>query len=261
MSTAATSPSSAPVPRSQHGTTAPPASPAARVSSASPGTQTSPVRPVTRLALREVRGYVVSTQVIVFLVMIGLLLGLRAGALSTNGAPWPEFTLPAVQVASIMAFIQGIALTSRTPALLRSGLTRSALTRVHLLTGTVVGLAITCLLGPLTLANLVLTRSGLLNGAHIDQNPYLVLVTTPAILLAYCLGATICLLCHRQPWWLVVVEILVGLNVVGASLVARTVSLWGTAWGGVWLAVLVVVALAVGPVGMGLLLRGYQPRR
>ena len=260
MSTAATSPSSAPTSRSPHGTTAPPASRGARVSPAAPGTHASPVGPVTRLILREVRGYVVSTQVIAFLVMIGLLLGLRAGVLSTNGAAWPEFTLPAVQVGSIMAFIQGIGLASRTPALLRSGLTRSALTRVHLLTGTVLGLVITCLLGPLTLANLALTHSGLLNGAHIDQNPYLVLVTTPAVLLAYCLGATISLLCHRQPWWLVVAEILVGLN-VGASLISRTVSLWGTPSGGVWLAVLVVVALAVGPVGMGLLLRSYQPRR
>lgn len=222
---------------------------------------TSPVWALTRSTLRELVFSQVLGQFVALAVMTSLVVLIGFGLLNvenTEGHIVGGYAATSLMVGGVMTFIHGIVMASRTPALLCSGATRVTVGQVHALTGLMLGLWLTALTGILIIPDLIL--SGRADALEVTVAPYLTPAATVCGFLLYLLGGSVALTFLRRPWWVGLPELLAAFN-LGSLCVAATVDQWGSAAGGLWLAVVVALVLAAGPLAYWLQLHHFQPRR
>ena len=210
------------------------------------------------MAFRELVPVQSVIQAVGIMVVTASLLALTFFGRTIENVNLGLYTQCALNVAVYACFTHGIVMGARTPMLLRAGLTRGAVMTWLTCTGMLLGAVSTALCGLLTIPDVVL--DGRIEGADLIIVPQVAALAAPAVALFYLVGACITLLFLRRPWWVGVIAILVGLNVVGAC-AERAVTQWGTPWAVLWIILGVVLVAGAGPGGAWVLLRRYEPRK
>lgn len=211
---------------------------------------------LTLMAFRELVPVQSVIQAVGIMVVTASLLALTFFGRTIENVNLGLYTQCALNVAVYACFTHGIVMGTRTPMLLRAGLTRGAVMTWLTCTGMLLGAVSTALCGLLTIPDVVLDRW--IEGINFVVVPQLAVLAAPVVALSYLVGACIALLFQRRPWWVGVIAILVSLNIMAAC-VGCIVTQWGTPWAVVWIILATALVVVAGPLGTWLLLRRYEP--